>query len=501
MRTQLRWLFAVGTLITLVSISIHSAWSESQPPQKRVSQPVTNPQDPILSQFAGNLSCSATSCHGGVTPRDAVIERNEYSQWLAHDRHRNAYQVLLGDRAKIIAKNLALSNPDEKVIAAHEDQRCLACHATPQIAAMDQEKTAVQNFHKAQGVGCEACHGPANQEGKSWLAAHTTIAWKEKSAEEKQSFGMYPVGDLATQATVCAGCHIGAPPDKERGIPARDLNHDLMAAGHPRLIFEFSVYRANMPPHWNLAAKGQEDPKYEAKVWSVGQLATSKAQVELTGYRAGEENAPWPEFAETNCFACHANFQLFPDWRTKKEYYGKRVPGDLPYNGWYSSMLEPIGQQHPLEAMPIIESYSAFALSMSKASPRRTDVVAKAQEVSKALDGWLNKLNGTDTNKFSPGAMLEQILKSKPVERVSERNWDENNQVALAIAALKQDLYIKQRDGDALSEKERTTLDKLNAVLSTLSYPKGSESPEGYHSRAALKTLEQEFGELYEALK
>ena len=50
------------------------------------------------------------------------------------------------------------------------------------------------------------------------------------------------------QAQVCVGCHVGAP--AKDGVPARDLNHDLMAAGHPRLIFELSSYQANMPPHW-----------------------------------------------------------------------------------------------------------------------------------------------------------------------------------------------------------------------------------------------------------
>ncbi len=32
-----------------------------------------------------------------------------------------------------------------------------------------------------------------------------------------------------------------------------EVDHDLIAAGHPALRFEFATYFANLPPHWDVA--------------------------------------------------------------------------------------------------------------------------------------------------------------------------------------------------------------------------------------------------------
>jgi hypothetical protein len=43
---------------------------------------------------------------------------------------------------------------------------------------------------------------------------------------------------------------IETPKPGPDGKPWRDVNHDLIAAGHPRLSFELSAFMATMPPHW-----------------------------------------------------------------------------------------------------------------------------------------------------------------------------------------------------------------------------------------------------------
>src|SRR5262249_49209288 len=91
---------------------------------------------------------------------------------------------------------------------------------------------------RGEGVGGEACHGPASGP-HPWLAVHTAPdKWRKKYAKtpndpEWKKYGFTDLADLRVQAETCAGCHVGAPPDEKRGIPARDVNHDLMAAGHP----------------------------------------------------------------------------------------------------------------------------------------------------------------------------------------------------------------------------------------------------------------------------
>src|SRR5262249_3518407 len=153
----------------------------------------------------------------------------------------------LSDRAKTIAKNLAPTNADGKPIDAHLDQRCLACHVTPQAAwdrPNEKPDLAVENW-RLGGVSCEACHGPANG-SKPWLAEHTAAEkWRNRlKFADKESYGFYDLSDPKRQAVICAGCHVGAAKDEKELFPARDCNHDIMAAGHPRLNFELASFQA-----------------------------------------------------------------------------------------------------------------------------------------------------------------------------------------------------------------------------------------------------------------
>src|SRR5262249_39841751 len=76
--------------------------------------------------LAGTASCSGRSCHGGLEPTDGKVHQDEFTFWLSHDKHANAYQILLGPRARRMAENLAALNEPSRVIPAHEDTRCLA---------------------------------------------------------------------------------------------------------------------------------------------------------------------------------------------------------------------------------------------------------------------------------------------------------------------------------------------------------------------------------------
>ena len=217
-----------------------------------------NPQAAAPS-FAGTLSCSARACHGRDEPiKDAVAQQNEYTSCLMYDKHMQAYRVLFDPRALRMAENLAPTNKDGRPIPPHRDERCLACHVTPALAFQpDPTKDADPHLLtlRDSGVSCEACHGPALKQDKPWLTQHTVPGeWREKykgDPSKKEEYGFTNLSDLGNQARVCAGCHVGAPPGESHGLahPARDLNHDLMAAGHPRLTFEFTAHRANMPPH------------------------------------------------------------------------------------------------------------------------------------------------------------------------------------------------------------------------------------------------------------
>jgi len=240
------------------------------PPGRALTSPA-----PLAVQGAG--SCSATACHGSMAPaaRDEYpsrVLRNEHTTWITQDRHADAYRVLFSARSKQMAARLSGGQ-----VAAHQDKRCLACHATGGVGPTSAPVEVVRQ----DGVSCESCHGSA----QLWLGEHTQYGWSHRSPAEKAQRGMRPTKELAQRAAVCVECHVGSP--------GRDMNHDLIAAGHPRLNFEFAAYLANMPPHWQEDVGGN----FPARAWAIGQAATAKAAVDLLAHRAGAgRGSPWPEF-------------------------------------------------------------------------------------------------------------------------------------------------------------------------------------------------------------
>jgi hypothetical protein len=66
--------------------------------------------------------------------------------------HAKAYQTLMGEQAKKIAKDKGLTT------APHESEACLKCHVTGGGKAKNVEAT----FKVEEGVTCEACHGAAS---------------------------------------------------------------------------------------------------------------------------------------------------------------------------------------------------------------------------------------------------------------------------------------------------------------------------------------------------
>ena len=260
------------------------------------------------SPYRGSGSCSATACHGNITPlppKISTVWRSEHTTWISDDC---AFACVSGLVRQAFGTNRAnLAGAGGNVKRASEDIRCLACHTTPcRLSSMTA--TAWMN---ADGVGCESCHGPSAR----WIGPHTTEGWTEWSPQAKADLGFKETKSLVHRAKICADCHVGRR--SRDGLVDRDVNHDLIAAGHPRLNFEFSAYLANMPPHWS-----EKEPNptpaarnpalvaadFPARAWVIGRLVTAKAAMELLEARAAAAEsrmAPWPEFTEYGCFSCH----------------------------------------------------------------------------------------------------------------------------------------------------------------------------------------------------
>jgi hypothetical protein len=311
--------------------------------------------------------------------------------------------VLFDKKALRIAAHLGIAH-------AHEDVRCLVCHTNP-LAAAPQVPERLR-LEKTLGVGCEACHGEAEQ----WIEQHTASDWKH---ENRASHRMVEVDSPLALAERCVGCHVGAPPAKALAV-AQDVNHDLIAAGHPRLNFEFSSFLANIPPHWK--------PKRvdEAQRWAVGQAVCARAALDLLVHRS--KTVSWPEFAEYDCFACHHDLKE-PSWRQKRGYPG-RLPGALPWSDWYMAMPRLMAPSDSLEEL---------RRKLETPLPQPEDVARVAGGLAdhfKAFQGGLSK-------DFDAKKMRSVLL--KPAEtykdpKAASSSWDAGEQLYLALWALNADV-------------------------------------------------------------
>lgn len=228
-------------------------------------------------QYLGAATCANSGCHGSTQPLDATrVLQNEYYTWLNSDRHAQAYNVLFDERSARIARNMRLRK------RAYEERICLDCHTT-NIPA----QSIAGNIDLEDGVQCEVCHGPAS----GWRAEHTEEGWTH---EQSVARGMIDLRSIPIRAHTCHRCHLGNA--------EKEVDHELIASGHPILAFEVDNYTESMPPHWILKYEGGRDT-HGVRAWAVGQVM--KFRDSLTNLARHARGDEWPEFSDMSCYNCH----------------------------------------------------------------------------------------------------------------------------------------------------------------------------------------------------
>lgn len=401
----------------------------------------------------GSAGCLAAACHGG--PAEKALRREYDSNtwqsagacWTAADPHTAAYFVLTTTDAdtkngvvKVSAAHImARYAPGKK---ATDEARCVACHTNPALAAQDNWNKADKIALRSEGVSCEACHGAAG----GWQGPHYTTEFKKDRAANYPKHGMNPLYDMGARAVACAACHVGAPAEKDASgkeiVPVRDMNHDMIAAGHPRLNFDFADYQARLPRHWQEKHRLVEGmPAYDpnpAKVWLVGRAAHAEAACKLLADRvaratANDKLTPWPEFAEFNCAACHHGLrapakETGGDWRQSLNATGGRPLGVAPWQPIWpltsaAGLAEPKRDKAELSAVVL----AAESRPTRNAGPV---AAAAAKKMADLRGEWL-KL--PDTDKSAVTKLADYVTKAGTPD---VPDWDSAAQLFYARAAL-----------------------------------------------------------------
>jgi len=346
-------------VIALVGLSLTAAAANAELPDKDGNV------------HTGVATCAASQCHGSAVPRDGSnVLQNEYVTWTQDDPHSKAYASLRTDASRAIATRLGLAN-------AHTASICLDCHADNVPAARRGEK-----FQLSDGVGCESCHGGA----ENWLSTHYNTPTVDHAANI--AAGLFPTENAAERGTLCLSCHLGTQ-DKF-------ATHRIMAAGHPRLAFELDTFTelwrtAGRQPHYRIDAdyrdrKGDNNHSY---IWASGVLAEARQRMSLILGRKFAGDAMFPELGLYDCHACHRSMRSV-QWRALPRH-GNAGPG-VPFLNDGSLVMSLV-----LARTIDMSMAGDFELVLVELHVAGSASVESIQAAARNLDGLLSRLQGRVT--------------------------------------------------------------------------------------------------------
>uniref|UniRef100_Q01YI8 Cytochrome c-552/4 domain-containing protein n=1 Tax=Solibacter usitatus (strain Ellin6076) TaxID=234267 RepID=Q01YI8_SOLUE len=336
---------------------------------------------PASHAYIGAGGCASSNCHGGTTAAPVAESRilaNEYATWSVSDKHTRAYKALEEARGKRMAEILGITD-------ATRDKRCTVCHAvgSPEKARSD-------------GVACEACHGPA----EAWLGSHT----RPNSHEASVKAGMTDTKRLDIRAGTCLACHLGAP--------GQEVDHELIAAGHPDLAFELDTFTAAQPAHHR-----PKPANMRQSAWAVGETAGLAHAMRLV--QAHEKS--WPEFSDLECYQCHHDLRS-DSWRIQRGYPGRK-PGALQFN---TARLEMVRALVAASAPDQRAAFEAAAARLNAASPG-----ASAKAMERIADSLTERFQKQD---IDAAAVLKQVTAN--IERIAGAGVGAAEQATMTLDAL-----------------------------------------------------------------
>jgi hypothetical protein len=383
---------------------------------------------PILREdlkLLGAQSCAAASCHGGPHPGVAqpwLVRGSEYPLWFENDPHSRSWRTISSDESVAMMRRLKIMRGNEIVDQKGFDN-CLACHNTTK--RFHEPRSDVE---RKEGVGCSGCHGPE----ELWNSTHYQYSFDPLQSTDA---GFVANGDLLTRARTCAACHVG---DQDR-----DMNHDIIAAGHPALRYELATFHAWEPKHWR-DAEASDRTYYEAQLWLAGQIAAADASLSLIQARAAKAHtiSEWPELSAYDCSSCHHSLGLKNARRTPSEESNQAI---APYSAWNTAGLLWVIRYRIEQGEATLEDERlAFALDevrmLMESGPRpdSMQVIAATGEARRAIAAWVDGVAGQSERSQFRSDRLGRIAASAAGKGRSFDTWESAVQLYLAAVAAKE---------------------------------------------------------------
>ena len=345
-------------------------------------------------QYVGVAACANSGCHGSTLPLQSTrILQNEYYTWLNSDRHARAYNVLFNDLSARIVKNMRLRKK------AYQESLCLDCHSTNVPAAR-----VTGRIDPEDGVQCEECHGPAG----GWRGEHTEAGWTH---EQSVARGMIDLRNLRVRATTCNACHLGNG--------KKEVDHELIASGHPLLAFELDNYSETMPAHWT-----PRRPTHGVPAFVAGQaVAFSESLANLARHARGEK---WPEFSDMSCANCHHSLEN-SQWRQTRGWPGRAgLPSWSPKQ--YAVLRLIIQSFNP----PVREALDELMRTVASQVAQMNDPSGAAEKALGLMNGVTPKILALDWSDDNVRSLMRAITSDDGVTA----DVQSAQQAALALQSL-----------------------------------------------------------------
>ena len=157
----------------------------------------TDKSEPASGKASANKYIGADKCKNC---HQSEASGNAYGVWHK-EAHSKAFENLASDKAKEIAKQKGIDDPQKS-------DQCLRCHTTAFGVAAEMIK---KGFDAKMGVQCESCHGPGEAHMKARFAAASKGGGEEGFGDEagKAAWQEIPAGEIVTgiDQKTCLGCH------------------------------------------------------------------------------------------------------------------------------------------------------------------------------------------------------------------------------------------------------------------------------------------------------